>query len=63
MDAQVSGCQGESNPVPGQDGGGDCDVEIAFGDIEGTNSYSRLEVKANALADSSVKIHSQEHHG
>ena len=57
VDAQVSGCQGESNPVPGQDGGGDCDVEIAFGDIEGTNSYSRLEVKANALADSSVKIH------
>ena len=55
VDAQVSGCQGGG--VPGQDGGGDCDVEIAFGDIEGTNSYSRLEVKANALADSSVKIH------
>ena len=56
VDAEVTGCQ-DTGSVPGQGGNGECDVEIAYGDIEGTNSYSRLEVKANALADSSVKIH------
>ena len=37
--------------------GGDCDVEIQYGDLDNTNSFSRLTVKANALADSSVKVH------
>ena len=37
--------------------GGDCDVEIQYGDLDNTNSFSRLSVKANALADSSVKVH------
>jgi len=37
--------------------GGDCDVQIAFGDLDSTNSFSRLTMKANALADSSVRVH------
>ena len=35
----------------------DCDVEIQYGDLDNTNSFSRLTVKVNALADSSVKVH------
>jgi uncharacterized membrane protein len=38
-------------------GGGDCDVEVAFGNLDNTNSFSRLTMKANALADSSVRVH------
>jgi len=42
----------------GQGGGNnDCDVEMAFGDIDSTDSFSRIELKANALADSSVRVH------
>jgi hypothetical protein len=37
--------------------GGDCDVEITYGNLDNTNSFSRLSVKANALANSSVKVH------
>jgi uncharacterized membrane protein len=37
--------------------GGDCDVQVAFGDLDNTNSFSRLTMKANALADSSVRVH------
>ncbi len=36
---------------------GECDVLIAFGDVEQTDGFSRLVLKANALADSSVKVH------
>ena len=36
---------------------GDCDVQIQYGDLDNTNSFSRLSVKANALAESSVKVH------
>ena len=41
--------------------GGDanCDVEVQFGDIDSTNSFSKLEVKANALANSAVKVHAR----
>jgi hypothetical protein len=37
--------------------GGDCDVLVAYGDVEQTAGYSRVELKANALAESSVKVH------
>lgn len=37
--------------------GGDCEVLVAFGDVEQTDGFSRLELKANALADSSVRVH------
>lgn len=38
-------------------GGGSCEVNVAFGDVEQTNGYSKLEMKANALANSVVKVH------
>ena len=45
----------------GQQGGlgqsGECEVLVAYGDVEQTNGFSRLSLKANALADSSVKVH------
>ena len=37
---------------------GDCEVLVAYGDVEQTNGFSRLTMKANALADSSVRVHS-----
>ncbi len=37
--------------------GNDCDVLIAYGDVEQTDGFSRLELKANALADSTVVVH------
>jgi hypothetical protein len=51
IDASAT-CEGQ-----GGIGQGDCDVEVAYGDLDSTNSFSRLSVKANALADSSVKVH------
>ena len=41
----------------GVGGGSDCDVLVAYGDIESTDGTSRLEMKANALAESTVKAH------
>ena len=49
-------CEGQG----GQGGigqGGECDVLVAYNDIDSTNSFSRISLKANALADSSVKVH------
>ena len=54
IDATIDGCQG-SGGITG--GGENCDVEVQFGDIDSTNSFSKLEVKANALANSAVKVH------
>ncbi len=48
-------CEGQSGQ--GGFGGNDCEVLVAFGDVEQTNGFSRLSLKANALADSSVKVH------
>ncbi len=45
-------CEGQ-----GGIGAGDCDILVAFGDVEQTNGFSRIAMKANALADSSVKVH------
>ena len=42
IDAQAS-CEGS-----GGIGGGNCEVHIAWGDVEGTSGTSKLEVKANA---------------
>ena len=36
---------------------GECEVLVAYGDVEQTNGFSRLSLKANALADSKVKVH------
>ena len=54
VDAQAS-CEGQGGGGIGQNG--ECDVLIAYGDVENTAGTSRLEVKANALSDSSVRIH------
>lgn len=53
VDAQAS-C--ESNGGSGI-GGDNCEVNVAFGDVEQTSGYSKLEMKANALANSVVKVH------
>ena len=54
IDATVDGCQGGGGITGGD---ANCDVEVQFGDIDSTNSFSKLEVKANALANSAVKVH------
>ena len=53
IDAQAT-CEGSG----GIGQGGDCDVLVAFGDIDSSQSTSRLEIKANALSGSAVKVHS-----
>lgn len=48
-------CQGGG--VPGQDGD-DCDVRVAYHNVDNSNgAYTRMEVKADALANSKVKVH------
>ena len=54
IDATIDGCQGGGGITGGD---GNCDVEVQFGDIDSTSSFSKLEVKANALANSAVKVH------
>lgn len=53
IDAQAT-CESSGG---GGIGGDNCEVNVAFGDVEQTNGFSKLELKANALADSSVKVH------
>lgn len=53
IDASIDGCQGGG--IGG--GSGNCDVEVQFGDIDSSSSYSKLEIKANALSQSAVKVH------
>ena len=52
----------DAQPTCDQNSGGplspDCDVQIAFGRVGGTSSYSRLQVYTNALSGSSVRVHS-----
>ena len=54
IDATIDDCQGGGGITGGD---ANCDVEVQFGDIDSTNSFSKLEVKANALANSAVKVH------
>ncbi len=53
IDASIDGCQGSG--IGGGDG--DCDVTVQYGDIDSTNSFSKIEIKANALSQSAVKVH------
>ena len=53
IDAQAT-CEGNTGGV----GGGDCAVDIAFGKMESSGGYSRLQVMTNALSGSSVRVHS-----
>ena len=53
VDAQAT-CEGGG----GIGQGGDCDVSIQFGDFDQTETTSKLEIKANALSGSAVKVHS-----
>ena len=53
VDAQAT-CESSGG---GGIGGPNCEVNVAFGDVEQTNGYSKLEMKANALANSVVKVH------
>ncbi|MBT7938778.1 MAG: hypothetical protein HN696_06415 [Euryarchaeota archaeon] len=49
---------GSGGGVPGQ-GSSDCDVRVAYGNVDNSNgAYTSLSVKANALANSKVKVHS-----
>ena len=52
IDAQAT-CEGSTGGM----GGGSCEVNVAFGDVDDTSGTSKLELKANALADSSVRVH------
>lgn len=52
IDAQAT-CEGSTGGI----GGGSCEVNVAFGDVDDTSGTSKLELKANALADSSVRVH------
>jgi len=52
IDAEAT-CEGGTGGI----GGGSCEVNVAYGDVEDTSATSRLELKANALADSSVRVH------
>ena len=54
IDATIDDCQGGGGITGGD---ANCDVEVQFGDIDSTSSFSKLEVKANALANSAVKVH------
>jgi len=48
---------GGGGGVPGQDSG-DCDVRVAYGNVDNSNgAYTSMSVKANALANSKVKVH------
>jgi hypothetical protein len=53
VDAQAT-CEGSG----GIGQGGECDVLIAFGNVEQSQGYSKLEIDANALSGSAVKVHS-----
>ena len=53
IDAQAT-CEGNTGGV----GGGDCAVDIAFGKMESSGGYSRLQIMTNALSGSSVRVHS-----
>ena len=50
-------CEGSDggNPI----GGGSCDVRVAYGNVDndGGSGYTRIEVRANAMANSEVRIH------
>ncbi|MBT5255416.1 MAG: hypothetical protein HOL72_06600 [Euryarchaeota archaeon] len=53
IDAQAT-CEGSGGGI----GQGDCDVMVAFGDVSGTQGFSKIELKANALSGSAIKVHS-----
>ena len=53
IDAQAT-CEGNTGGI----GGGDCAVDIAFGKMESSGGYSRLQIMTNALSGSSVRVHS-----
>jgi len=52
IDAQAT-CESSSGSI----GGDNCEVNVAYGDVEDTSATSKLELKANALSDSSVRVH------
>ena len=55
IDAEAT-CEGsDNNPV----GGSSCDVRIAYGNVDndGGSGFTRIEVRANAMANSEVRIH------
>ena len=54
VDASIDGCQSQGSGIGG---GSECDVMMQYGDIDSTNSFSKIEVKANALSQSAVKVH------
>ena len=56
IDAQAT-CEGNTGGT-GTPGGGDCAVDIAFGKMESSGGFSRLQVMTNALSGSSVRVHS-----
>ena len=53
IDAQAT-CEGNTGGI----GQSDCAVDIAFGKMESSGGYSRLQIMTNALSGSSVRVHS-----
>lgn len=53
IDAQAT-CEGNT----GGFGQSDCAVDIAFGKMESSGGFSRLQIMTNALSGSSVRVHS-----
>ena len=53
IDAQAT-CDGN----PGGFGQSDCAVDIAFGKMESSGGFSRLQIMTNSLSGSSVRVHS-----
>lgn len=53
IDADAS-CEGNTGGI----GQADCAVDIAFGKMDSSGGFSRLQIMTNALSDSSVKVHS-----
>ena len=49
-------CEGQGGQG-GVGSGGECDVLVGYNKMQSGGTFSRLSLKANALADSSVKVH------
>jgi uncharacterized membrane protein len=55
IDAEATCESGDGGPI----GGGSCDVRVAYGNVDnsGSSGFTKIEVRANAMANSEVRIH------
>jgi hypothetical protein len=47
-------CEGGGGGFPGSN---DCDVRVAFDNVDNADGFTRIEVRTNAMANSQVRIH------